>query len=69
MACDERGRFLDLALTHLESGDYEQAVEQLSMAIELNPRDVAAYHNRGLARGELRDYRRAIEDFTQVIAL
>jgi tetratricopeptide (TPR) repeat protein len=69
MGRDESNRCLKLGLTHLESGDYEQAVEQLSMAIELNPRDAAVYHNRGLALGELRDYDRAIEDFTQVIAL
>jgi tetratricopeptide (TPR) repeat protein len=38
-------------------------------AIEQDPQDAMAHHNRGLARSELGDYQQAIENFTRTIAI
>ena len=38
-------------------------------AIELNPKDAAAYHNRGIAKQKLGDNQGAIEDYTKAIEL
>jgi len=49
-------------------GDWE-AINDYNKAIELNPKHSKAYYNRGLAKGELKDYRGAIQDFNKAIEL
>jgi tetratricopeptide (TPR) repeat protein len=49
---------------------YHQAIADFSRAIELDPQDGAAYHNRGLASAKgLKKYNDAIADFTKAIEL
>jgi tetratricopeptide (TPR) repeat protein len=49
---------------------YDQAIADFSRSIELNPRDSAAYNNRGLARAKgLKEYNKAIVDFTKAVEL
>ncbi|MGY6529840.1 MAG: tetratricopeptide repeat protein [Cyanobacterium sp.] len=52
-----------------DSQDYEEAIEQYSRAIELNPNYVDAYYNRGLTYADLKDFDRAIADYTQAITI
>ncbi|HEX7533966.1 MAG TPA: tetratricopeptide repeat protein [Syntrophales bacterium] len=59
----ERG-FADINL-----GKYDQAIGDLSTAIELNPKEVGPYHNRGLAYTKLRQYAEAVQDYSRAIEL
>jgi len=48
-------------------GNYGQAIEDLSRAIEIKPSHVKAYYNRGVAYNRLGNYRQAIEDLNKAI--
>ncbi|MDR2905321.1 MAG: tetratricopeptide repeat protein [Helicobacteraceae bacterium] len=50
-------------------GDFQAAINLYSQAIAIDPKDVNAYNNRGLAYIKLENYDQAIEDFAQAIAL
>ena len=45
----------------------QQALEELTAAIETNPSDAEAYYRRGVAYGQLVEPLAAIRDFNQVI--
>jgi len=49
--------------------DTNEAIEDLTKAIELNPRYAEAYAGRGTAKADKRDFTGAIEDFTIAIEL
>jgi tetratricopeptide (TPR) repeat protein len=51
------------------SGDYQGAISNYSLAIDLGINDGSGYINRGMARSLTGDYERAIEDFSQGIQL
>ncbi|MCU4139364.1 MAG: hypothetical protein MW690_001296 [Methanophagales archaeon] len=54
---------------HAELNEYEQAIEDFSKAIELNPNYAGAYYNRGIAYAKLNQHERAIEDYNKAIEL
>jgi tetratricopeptide (TPR) repeat protein len=54
-------------LAALREQRYAEAIAALSRAIQLNPRDVRAYVNRGLAYGHMRAYAQAHDDFTRAL--
>ncbi|MBO0781599.1 MAG: tetratricopeptide repeat protein [Ktedonobacteraceae bacterium] len=47
--------------------EYQQALADYTKAIELDPGCAIAYYNRGLTHQHVKDYHRAIADFTRVI--
>ncbi|MFE1747661.1 tetratricopeptide repeat protein [Coleofasciculus sp. H7-2] len=49
------------------SGDYSEAIADLTQAIRLNPDNAQAYTNQGLARAAAGDTQGAIADFSQAI--
>ncbi|MBI5218370.1 MAG: tetratricopeptide repeat protein [Bacteroidia bacterium] len=51
----------------LKAGDYKGAAEDFTKAIQLNPKDMNYYLQRGMAYGLLEDYESAIKDYTTVI--
>jgi tetratricopeptide (TPR) repeat protein len=53
----------------IDLGKYDQAIQDLSTAIELNPKEVGPYHNRGLVYTKLRQYPEAIQDYSKAIEL
>lgn len=55
-------------LTYQEE-DYAKAIEHYSKAIELNPKIVNAYNNRGVAYSENDEVERAIKDYNKAIEL
>lgn len=50
-------------------GQIDKAIEAYSHAIDLNPDDVNAYNNRGVACGVGQNYNRAITDFDKAVQL
>ena len=56
-------------LADINLGKYDQAIADLSTAIELNPKEVGPYHNRGLAYTKLRRHAQAVQDYSRAIEL
>ena len=50
-------------------GEYDQAVAELTKAIEIDPRDARAYITRGMAYNDKDESDLAIADFTKVIEI
>ncbi len=59
----------NLGVVRRDKGDYRQALEYLTRAIELRPDYAEAYNNRGTVFGAEGDIIRAIKDFDRAIAL
>ena len=51
------------------AGDFERAIADLSVAIQLDPKLPAAYYNRALAQSALGESDRAIADYDAALAL
>jgi len=54
--------YYNLGIFYGKKGDFKTAIEYFDKAIEKNPNDVDALHNRGNSKYWLRDYQGAIED-------
>ncbi|PSB04588.1 tetratricopeptide repeat-containing S1 family peptidase [Merismopedia glauca] len=52
-----------------EKGNYQEAIENYTKAIEIDPQYTNAYNNRGIAYGNLGNYQQAISDYARAIAL
>jgi tetratricopeptide (TPR) repeat protein len=74
----ERGNTyaLDDARNHVDRGnafmylhEYARAIADYDRAIELDPKHVNAFYNRGLARESLQEYQDALKDYASAIAL
>ena len=52
-----------------DKGDYQGAISDFSMAIEIEPQFAAAYSNRGLSKTELKDYQGSISDYDKALEL
>ena len=52
-----------------DSGNYGDAVQSASEAIELKPDYAAAYNNRGNSYNALKQYERAIDDYDKAVEL
>ena len=50
-------------------GRYDEAIDEYTKAISLDPEQVLAYNNRGLAYSDLGQLERAIEDYDEAIRL
>jgi tetratricopeptide (TPR) repeat protein len=57
------------AHAHYLRGDYDQAIADLTVALQFTPADAALHIDRGLAYEEKPDYDRAIADYTAAIRL
>lgn len=53
---------------NLDYGDFRSAVDDYDRAIKLQP-DAVAYNNRGIAYRNLKEPRRAMEDFRQALLM
>jgi len=66
---EESKKHCNSAMTYYTDKEYDKAIDELSKAIELNPRNVEAYYGRGRNYSAKGDYNKAAADFTQAIKL
>ena len=52
-------------MAYRAKGEPERAVPDFDLVLKINPNDAYAYHNRGLAYRDMRDYDRAIRISTR----
>jgi ankyrin repeat protein len=52
-----------------KEGQYEEAIEEYSKAIELEPKNRLAYEHRGIAKANMGLYESAIEDYQTVLKI
>ena len=55
--------------TKSELGQYESAIADYDMAIQLRPDYAIAYNDRGVVKGKLGEYKAAIEDYDEAIRI
>jgi Tfp pilus assembly protein PilF len=55
--------YYQLGITHVQKGDFDQAILYFTKAIESDPKNPKAYNNRGGAYMAKGQYDRAISDF------
>ena len=58
-----------LGVTHSQRGDHAEAVRQIDVALQINPKDASAHNNRGIALQELKQFDEALASYDQAIAL
>jgi tetratricopeptide (TPR) repeat protein len=51
------------------NGNYKEAIQDFTKAIELDPKNYNSYRGRGWSSLALKDYRGAIQDYTRAIEL
>ena len=77
MACSGRNEgdpkdaqaYLDRGNSHLQKGNWDQAIADFSRALELAPKSDDAYFGRGRAYAFKRDLDRALADYSQALEL
>ena len=57
------------AVAKFRAGDYQEAIQDLSRVIEINPNFAEAYYRRGLANFDLGNWEEAMADYTQALAI
>lgn len=61
--------YIEKGYEHIIEGDYKEALKDFDKAVELDPRNLEAYNNRGVVLGILGDHYKAIQDFNRAIEL
>ncbi len=61
--------YLQSASTYFDQGNSSQAISDLTKAIEINPKFVQAYNNRGFAYAAQNNLTQAASDFTKAIEI
>ena len=69
VSTQSKSKYGDMGLVEYEKGNYEDAIDNYTKAIESHPADAFLYNNRGLAYFELKKYKRAISDYSKAIEL
>ena len=62
-------KYFDSAKIKYDRGDYTGAIADYDKAIELDPNYATVYHNRGLAKAEIKQYTEAIADYNKALEL
>lgn len=66
---DEGAPWIEKGNELFNAGLYQDAINALNKAIEMNPRDASAYLLRGTSYNNLRKYNQTINDFNKAIEL
>lgn len=54
---------------HLEEGNYPPAIDNLTKALQIDPKDSLAFYHRGLAHAAQQEYEEALTDYTDSLRL
>lgn len=65
----DANNYYNLAIDAIKQGNYEQAINYLTMAIQIDPDFADAYYVRAIVYKDLGDYDQAIADYNKVIDL
>ena len=66
---EEAQKFKALGNTAFQEGNFYEAIEHFTKAIELNPSDHIFYSNRSGAYASLKQYSKALEDAEKCVEL
>ena len=61
--------YYQMGLTHVQKGDFDQAILYFNKSIEMDPKNSMAYSNRGSAYAVKGQYDRAISDWTKALEI
>jgi len=61
--------YYQMGLTHVQKGDYDQAIYYFSKSIDMDPKNPWAYNNRGAAYVAEGHYDRAISNYTKALEI
>jgi tetratricopeptide (TPR) repeat protein len=61
--------YFDRGYDQYEHGQYEEAIRNFTLALNVDPDAYLAYYNRGLAQNKLGNYDAAIADFTRTLII
>jgi tetratricopeptide (TPR) repeat protein len=69
-ACDKtKEAYIKQGVANVKLKKYNQAIEDFSQAIKLDPNNAEYYYKRGVTYGNLNQHQKAIEDFNEAIRL
>ncbi|MBW1726356.1 MAG: tetratricopeptide repeat protein [Deltaproteobacteria bacterium] len=69
-ACDKtKEAYIKQGVANVKLKKYNQAIEDFSRAIKLDPNNAEYYYKRGVTYGNLNQHQKAIEDFNEAIRL
>ena len=66
---EDSGLHYNRGISHAELGEYQQAIDDYTLAITIDPGDSTLHYARGSAYAELGEYQQAIDDYTLAIAI
>ncbi len=69
VSTQSKWRYSDRGVSEYEKGNYQEAIENYTRAIETHSNDAFLYNNRGLAYYGLKEYKKAISDYSKAIEL
>ena len=73
VSTQSKSKYSDMGLQEYEKGNYQEAIENFTKAIESHPDDAFLYNNRGLAAyygaKKAKEYKKAISDYSKAIEL
>ncbi|MEO6537156.1 MAG: O-antigen ligase family protein [Ferruginibacter sp.] len=69
--CDQVGLSLEVknAVAYKELKDYKHALEQVNIAMSINPNSPMVYNNKGTIYTEMKDYKKAVECYEKALKL
>jgi len=69
VSTQSKSKYGDRGLEEYEKGNYQDAIDNYTRAIESHPADAFLYNNRGLAYFKVKEYKKSIPDYSKAMEL